>query len=200
MKRAAIGLIAGLIACPWAFAQSAWDLVFREQLDWTNREHRLILARDLAHRVSLLEAILPEMSERDLDKLNSLEARIERFGDDASSSERGKLFLSKQYQHRALLQHTEQMQQQLDCVQSSTDLDHEIICWGRVGVLLLDGDRIGVALETLRDYRVVPRSREMPVKAQHPALWYAEFGRGIVEYLLVPYLENQSGGDESTQP
>lgn len=197
MKRLAIGLIAGLIASPLAIAQSAWDLVFREQLDWTNRSHRLTLARDLVYRISLLEANLPELSDRDRAWIDTLEARIERLGDDASSSERGKLYLSRQYQLRALLQHVEGVKQELACIRGEQPLELEITCWSRLSVLLLDGDRIGVALETLRDYRMVPRSREMPVKAQHPSLWYSDFGRGIVEYLLVPYLEEQSDGDES---
>ncbi len=195
MKLAAISLIAGLIASPLSLAQSAWDLVFREQLEWTSRDHRLILARDLTDRISLLESRLPEMSARDREWVEKLEQRIERLGDGANSSQRGKLYLSRQYQHRTLLGHMGRVKRELACVQGATDLHQEMICWGQVSVQLLDGDRIGVALETLRDHRMIPRPREMPFKTLNPSLWYSEFGRGIVEYLLVPYLESRS--DES---
>ncbi len=197
MRLAAISLIAGLIASPCSFAQSAWDLVFRQQLDWTSRAHRSILAQDLTSRVALLESNLPDMSERDREWVERLEQRIERLGDDATSSERGKLYLSRQYQHRALLAHTDQVKRELSCVQNATDIHQEMICWGQVSVQLLDGDRIDVALETLRDHRMIPRPREMPFQTLNPSLWYSEFGRGIVEYLLVPYLQSQSGADES---
>lgn len=198
MRLAAISLIAGLIASPLAFAQSAWDLVFREQLDWTSREHRLILARDLTDRILLLEANLPEMSERDREWVENLEQRIEQLGDDTTSSERGKLYLSRQYQHRTLLEHTESVKRDLACVRDATDLQQEMICWGQVSVQLLDGDRIDVALETLRDHRMIPRPREMPFVTLNPSLWYSEFGRGIVEYLLVPYLESGAGASEGS--
>lgn len=196
MKRAAVGLIAGLIASPFAISQSAWDLVFREQLDWTDRAHRLTLARDLVDRISLLEANLPELPDKDRVWIENLEAKIDRLGGDASSRERGELYLSRQYQQRALLQHVDAVKAELACIRVAQPLDREMPCWSRLSVLLLDGDRIGVALETLRDYRMVPRSRDMPVKAQHPSLWYADYGRGIVEYLLVPYLEAHSQRDE----
>lgn len=196
MRLAAVSLIAGLIASPLSLAQSAWDLVFREQLDWTSREHRLILARDLADRISLLESTLPELSEKDHAWLKKLEQRIERLGDNNASSERGKLYLSRQYQHRTLLAHMKVVKRELDCVRGATKLPEEMLCWGEVSVQLLDGDRIGVALETLRDHRMIPRPREMPFTTLNPSLWYSEFGRGIVEYLLVPYLESRLGSDE----
>ena len=28
----------------------------------------------------------------------------------------------------------------------------------------------------------------MPVTAQDPEVWYGEYGRGILQYILVPYL------------
>lgn len=197
MRLAAICMIAGLIASPLSVAQSAWDLVFREQLDWTSREHRLILARDLTERILLLESNLPEMSEKDREWVEKRERRIERLGDDATSSERGKLYLSRQYQHRTLLEHMDRVKRELACVRNATDLNQEMLCWGRVSIELLDGDRIDVALETLRDHRMVPRPRDMPFKTLNPSLWYSEFGRGIVEYLLVPFLESKAGADES---
>ena len=195
MKFTAVSLIFGLIVCAGASAQTAWDLVFREQLDWTSREHRLILSRDLIDRVALLESNLPEMSERDHQRVDQLEARIERLGDDATSSQRGRLFLSREYQHRTLLEHLQHLRRELACVQSATDLNAEMTCWGRVAVELLDGERIDVAIETLRDHRMIPRPREMPLTTLNPSIWYAEFGRGIVEYLLLPYI----GSDSTTR-
>ncbi len=204
MRCATIGWVAGLflgcLVSPLVLAQSAWDLVFRDQLDWTNREHRLILARDLTDRISLLESTLPEFDDRARAWVENLEQRIERLGDDAASSERGKLYLSHQYQHRALLGHMEQLQRELACTRQANALSREMVCWGRVAVYLLDGDRIGVALGTLRDRRLMPRSREVPFKAHDPVLWYAEFGRGIVEYLLVPYLASRAESDEPALP
>lgn len=193
----ALGLVIGLFACPCAQAQSAWDLVFREQLDWTSREHRRILSRDLVDRVVLLESNLPEMSERDHQWVDEIEARIERLGDDATSSQRGRLYLSRQYQHRALLDHLRRMREELGCVRSATVLDAEMVCWSKVAVELLDGERIDVAIETLRDHRMIPRPREMPLGTLNPSIWYAEFGRGIVEYLLLPYLATNAATDEN---
>ncbi len=201
MRFTGISLIIGLIACSLTHAQSAWDLVFREQLDWTSRAHRLTLSRDLLDRITLLESNLPTLSERDVQWVTQLEARIERLGDDATSSQRGRLYLSRQYQHRTLLEHTQRMRDELGCVQSATTTHDEMLCWGRVAVELLDGERIDVAIETLRDHRMIPRPREMPLKTLNPSIWYGEFGRGIVEYLLLPYLESQqSQSSQLSQP
>ena len=54
--------------------------------------------------------------------------------------------------------------------------------------------RLDLALSMLRRARLIPKDGHMPVTAQDPEVWYGEYGRGILQYILIPYLDDAAGG------
>ncbi len=179
-----------LLIAPGAGAQSvsAWDLVYPSNFDWEIRTHRLRVANDLASRVSLLVAVVPKQTEEESARLRETERALEARGADASPRERSRLYLSRAYQHRRLLELLADTLDALNCVRKAEQMPREIHCWTRAAVNLMDEETVDVALTVLRDARMVPRDEDMPVKAQDPKVWYSEYGRGIVRHVVMPYV------------
>ena len=71
-----------------------------------------------------------------------------------------------------------------------------MLCWAEVSVYLMDEETVDIALTVLRSARMIPRDEDMPVKAQDPKVWYGEYGKGIVRYILKPYLRSLSSENE----
>ncbi len=189
-------IVAGLVcACallnaPAIGAQSvsAWDLVYPSNFDWEIRTHRLRVANDLASRVSLLVAVVPKQTEEESARLRETEQALEARGADASPRERSRLYLSRAYQHRRLLELLADTLDALECVRSAQEMPREVHCWTQAAVNLMDEETVDVALTVLRDARMVPRDEDMPVKAQDPKVWYGEYGKGIVRHIVMPYV------------
>jgi hypothetical protein len=187
---AVLACACALMAAPGAGAQSvsAWDLVYPSNFDWEIRTHRLRVANDLASRVSLLVAVVPKQKEEESARLRETEQALEALGADASPRERSRLYLSRAYQHRRLLELLADTLDALQCVRTADEMPREIHCWTRAAVNLMDEETVDVALTVLRDARMVPRDEDMPVKAQDPKVWYGEYGRGIVRHIVMPYV------------
>ncbi|HEY5680505.1 MAG TPA: hypothetical protein VIS55_10595 [Pseudomonadales bacterium] len=179
-----------LAMAPFAGAQSvsAWDLVYPSNFNWEIRTHRVRVANDLASRVSLLVAVVPRQTEEESARLRETEQTLEARGADASPRDRSRLYLSRAYQHRRLLELLADTLDALQCVRSAEELPREVHCWTRAAVNLMDEETVDVALTVLRDARMVPRDEDMPVKAQDPKVWYGEYGKGIVRHIVMPYL------------
>ena len=169
---------------------SAWELIYPTRFDWQIRTHRQRVAEDLVARVSLLSAVVPEQSAEQQRQLKEITDTLAALGDEASPRQRSRLYLSRAYQHRRLLDMLSDTLGALNCVQSSERIAEEMYCWSQVSTLLMDEETIDVALSVLRTARMVPRDEDMPVKAQDPKVWYGEYGRGIVRYILKPYLQS----------
>lgn len=167
---------------------SAWDLVYPSNFNWEIRTHRHRVANDLASRVSLLVAVVPKQTEEEAARLRETEQALEALGADASPRERSRLYLSRAYQHRRLLELLADTLDALSCVRTAEQMAGEIHCWTRAAVNLMDEETVDVALTVLRDARMVPRDEDMPVKAQDPKVWYGEYGKGIVRHIVMPYV------------
>jgi hypothetical protein len=179
---------------------SAWDLVHPTKFDWEIRTHRRRIAQDLISRVGLLAAVVPEQSVEQQQQLEQTAAALDALGDGATPRQRSRLYLSRAYQHRRLLDLLANTLAALDCVKTSTDLREEMHCWSQASVLLMDEETMDVALTVLRSARMVPRDEDMPVKAQDPKVWYGEYGRGIVRYIVKPFLQSLAETKLDSQP
>lgn len=177
-------------------AGSAWDLVHPDNFDWRSADQRHSVAGDLISRVSLLAAVVPPQAPDQVERLRSAEAELEALGAKATPRQRSRLYLSRAFQHRRLIELLGNMLTQLQCVRAAVELAAEMLCWSEVSVLLMDEETLDISLNVLRQGRMIPRDEDMPVKAQDPKVWYSEYGRGIVRHLIRPYLESLavSGG------
>ena len=193
MKSFAAVVIWVLLAQPHAHAQSsasAWDLVHPTGFDWQDKVSRTQLAGDLLKRVEILAAVIPPMTSSALEKLRSEQAKVASLGDDASPRRRGRLYLSKRFQHQSLLELVDQTLGALSCAANSRKVASEMACWAQASAFLLEEDRLDLGLNILREARMVPRDEDMPVTAQDPVVWYGEYGRGILRYILIPYMQS----------
>ncbi len=191
-------LVVLLAAASAAEVPSAWDLVHPGPFDAADREQRRQLATDLLRRVELLADVVPSQSPREAARLQAEADALERLGDAATAQRRARLFLSRAYQQRQALDLLEGTVQALRCARDAESVSREMVCWARTSAHLLQEDRLSLALGVLRDRRLVPRERDMPVPARNPSIWYGEYGRGILNLVLIPYLEARAG--EATQP
>lgn len=195
MKHVALVLV---MLLPGAAAASqtttAWDLVHPRNFDWQDRAARAQMASDLLGRIQMLAAVIPPLSAADLERIQLEQAELEALGESASPRRLGRHYLSRRYQHRVVLELVDNTQGALSCAASSELIAAEMACWARASAYLLQEDRLDLGLSVLREARMVPRDEDMPVKAQDPVVWYGEYGRGVVNHILIPYLENQAAG------
>jgi hypothetical protein len=173
---------------------SAWDLVHPRNFDWQDRAARAQLADDLLGRIQMLAAVIPPMSGDDLEKVREEQAALEAMGDAAPPRRLGRHYLSRRYQHRVVLELVDSTQGALSCAARSELVAAEMACWARASAFLLQEERLDLGLNVLRDARMVPRDEDMPIKAQDPVVWYGEYGRGVLNHILIPYLESQAAG------
>ena len=190
-------LVMWVILAPLGHAVgTAWDLVHPDAFDWRQRAHRHSVAADLISRISLLAAVIPAQSPAQVASLKATEAEIEALGSAATPRQRSRLYLSRAYQHRRLIELLEDMLTQLRCVRGAVQISAEMVCWVEVSVLLMDEETLDISLTVLRQSRMIPRDEDMPTAAQDPKVWYSEYGRGVVRNIIRPYLQSWSSQPE----
>ncbi|MEM1434756.1 MAG: hypothetical protein AAGG11_11915 [Pseudomonadota bacterium] len=164
---------------------SAMELLHRTSFDWRKRVERVSLARDLRDRVAQLEERVPPQRPAEAERLKEREQRLQERDPQGLS----RLYLSAAYQHRQLERWLSSLSASLDCALAAESLDQEMRCWSDATIVLLKEEELRLAMETLRRARRLPPRREEPLMQKDPQLWFAKFGRGLLEYLIDPYLD-----------
>ncbi|MCR9278878.1 MAG: hypothetical protein NXH85_12970 [Pseudomonadaceae bacterium] len=183
----ALGLLV-LAAMP-AGASDAWALVYADGLDASERPARLAVARSLEGRVRHLSNAVPVLGKSEARRLSEREADVA--DEPASGRGRSRLYLSAAFQQRELRALLDEVNAALSCIPKADSEAAEMVCWGRAAVALQEDQKLRVALSVLRDRRVLPKDRTFPVNGQDPEVWYDAYGKGILRYILYPYLERQ---------
>ena len=177
-------LSAGADAAP----VNAWELIHPKSFDWRQVGHRKAVAGDLARRLNLLTSVVPLQSPDQRTLVLEEMAELERLGAEATPRRRSRLYMSRGYQHFRLMELIDETQADLECILSAVRISEEMRCWSLAALHFGDEARLDLALSMLRSARLIPKDSHMPVTAQDPAVWYGEYGRGILQYILVPYL------------
>ena len=179
--------VAGLfIASPYSNAATAWDLISPQHFDPHSKAERLAIAKDLAFRVARLADLVADQDRGELQKLQQDEAKLAAAG--AESRPNAELQLSVAYQHRKLARLLADIHTALDCVANSATDPSEMLCWARTSLLLSDEESLKLAIGTLRDNRRLPENRNLPPLIRGPEVWYDTYARGILQFILIPYL------------
>ena len=181
-------LLAALLPAAPAAAADAWELIHPKMFDWRQAEQRRAVAQDLVRRLDLLASVVPEQSPKERGELVRKMAELEGAPAGESPERRSRLYISRQYQHFRLLELIGAVRASLDCILAAERLAQEMRCWSLASLHFGDETTLSLALSMLRNARLIPKERNMPVMAKGPALWYAEYGRGILRHILVPYL------------
>lgn len=193
----AFGLV--LAGCLPAIANAqevsgAWVLLHSDDFDWRERGDRRQVARALARRVARLKDRVPLQAPDERARLSQREARLA--GNDAATDPvqaKSRLYLSTSFQHRALHRLLDNILLPLGCIERADVVSREMACWSDAAVALLQDDQLALALQTLRKARRLPRQWETAMINRDPEVWYAQFGRGILSYVLTPYLRASDG-------
>jgi len=175
-------------AAPATAAVNAWELIHPKALDWRQAAHRRAIAQDLLARLNQLASVVPAQSVGQRKRVLEELAELDQMGTSASPRRRSRLYMSRGYQHYRLLELIDATYADLQCILSATDIRDEMGCWGRAALHFGDESVLDLALSMLRNARLIPKDGHMPVTAQDPAVWYEEYGRGILQHILVPYL------------
>ena len=189
----AVALAFVLLPAPGrAAAVDAWELISPTAFDWRQAGHRQAIAKDLLQRLDLLAGVIPPLSARVQAEVAKDAAALQRPGAALDPRERSRLYMSRRYQHYRLLQLLTETRANLECVLAATHVSEEMRCWSLASVNFGDEAKLDLALSMLRSARLIPKDGAMPVKAQDPAVWYGEYGRGILKHILTPYLAEQA--------
>lgn len=187
-------LVAAASATSMAAAVNAWELIHPRAFDWQEAAHRTAIAKDLLRRLNLLASVVPPQSpQQQALVLDEMEA-LDKLGTEAPPRRRSRLFMSRGYQHYRLLELIEETRGDLECILAAADIREEMHCWSLAAQHFGDEARLDLALSMLRSARLIPKDGQMPVTAQDPEVWYGEYGRGILQYIVVPYLADAAGG------
>ena len=178
-----------LLAAAPVRATDAWALVYADGLDGSERPARLAVARSLEGRVRHLSNAVPALSKSDAKRLAAREADVA--DEPASGRGRSRLYLSAAFQQRELRALLDEINAALSCIPKAKTEAAEMVCWGQAAVWLQEDQKLRVALSVLRDRRVLPKDRTFPVNGQDPEVWYDAYGKGILRYILQPYIERQ---------
>lgn len=171
---------------------TAWELISPVVFDWRQVEQRRAVANDLLERLDMLGSAIPPLSPSQQARVLQEAAELERLDPDADPRRRSRLFMSRRYQHFRLLDLLEETRGNLKCVLTAAQIGEEMRCWSLASVNFGEEAKLDLALSMLRSARLIPKDGAMPVKAQDPAVWYGEYGRGILQHILAPYLAQQA--------
>lgn len=198
MRRSAFlvfgALVAAASATSTAAAVNAWELIHPKAFDWQQAAHRTAIAKDLLRRLNLLASVVPPQSPQQQTLVLDEMAALDKLGTEAPPRRRSRLFMSRGYQHYRLLELIEETRGDLECILAAADIRDEMHCWSLAAQHFGDEARLDLALSMLRSARLIPKDGQMPVTAQDPEVWYGEYGRGILQYIVVPYLADAAGG------
>ena len=166
----------------------AWELIHPKSFDWREVAHRQAVAKDLSRRLDLLASVVPPQSTEQRTHVFEELAKLDRLGPEASPRRRARLYISRGYQHLRLLELIGETRSDLDCILAAREIKIEMHCWSLAAQHFGDEARLDLALSMLRRARLIPKDEQMPVTAQDPEVWYGEYGRGILQHILIPYL------------
>jgi hypothetical protein len=96
---------------------------------------------------------------------------------------------SKQFQQRQLRVMLSNISEAISCIlKANNAIKKEMVCWTVASSNLLERDRFQSAISILTKHGLLPK-----VNTEfREDYWYAVYGKGIIDYILLPYLRSQS--------
>lgn len=198
-NRSCMALTAGilLLAALPARAIDASNLV-DGKFDATSRKERGEIAKDLRERVHRLAQYLPSLKPQESAWLTQESEAIDRLGQsEAALSRRVQLATSPEFQHKKLHGALAAIRDALACAgDPSTSRSREMMCWSVGSFLLTDRAMFNDSISILRKAGRLPPDVEKHAILGPESLGFGYFydlwGRGIQEYIVIPYLKGQA--------
>jgi hypothetical protein len=187
-----------LLSASSLLAANRGDLI-DGKFDATSRKERTEVAQSLQETVEKLSQYLPTPRPQDADWIEQEQAAIAQLGDSKPKDSRQLQFLnSPEFHHARLHNFLTNTLNALRCViDDNSSLSREMMCWDVASILLTDAssinDSIKILLRAGRLPKTVLESGALGPMADESlgfGYWYDAYGRGIQEYLVIPYLKS----------
>lgn len=166
--------------------------------DTMSKKERAEIARALREKVQKLAQYLPTPRPQESAWLKQESDAIDRLGkSDAELSRRVKLAESPEFQHAKLHSNLTAIRDALTCAaEQSHSISREIMCWSIASLLLTDraafNDAVLILLRAGRLPRDIDKQAMLGSESVGFGLFFDMWGRGIQEYVVIPYLKSQA--------
>ncbi len=162
--------------------------------DATSKKERNKIARDLSAEVQMLAQYLSSPKPQDSAWVKQELAAINQLGQsEAAVSRRVQLVKSPEFQYEQLYTALTSIQNALTCAANpSNSLSKEMMCWDVAGFLLTDNNVFNDSIPILFKAGHLPRDDMIGDKSLGFGFFYAIKGRGIQQFVVIPYLIGQA--------
>ncbi len=192
-----------LLACFLLFISNAWGAdtypgensgkLILGEFDAFSRKSRKEIAIDLKKEVNDLLFQVPIQNPDDLAWLESEKREIDQIENSQKTKplDRTVAYIgSKQFQHRQLRSLLANTSEALSCIlENNITIKREMVCWAVASSNLMEKGRFSDSISTLRKHGILPKKVDSPFGEDH---WYQVYGKGIIDYIVLPYLRSQS--------
>jgi hypothetical protein len=161
--------------------------------DTFSRKSRKEIAIDLKKEVNDLLFQVPIQNPDDLAWLESEKREIDQIENSQKnkSLDRTVAYVgSKQFQHRQLRSLLINTSEALSCIlEANISIKREMMCWTVASSNLMEKGRFSDSISTLRKHGILPKKVDSSFEEDY---WYQVYGKGIIDYIVLPYLRSQS--------
>lgn len=179
-----------------AFCAEAWSLQ-SGKFDASSKNERSEIARDLGKKIKTLLQLLPSPSPRESDWLKQEREAIDKIeSSDARVARQSQLLRSPELQHERLHAALTTISDALSCAaDAKASLSREMMCWSLASFLLTDQSMFNDSVRILKQAGRLPTDLDKKdISLIGPetlgyGFVYNHLGRGIQEYLVIPYLK-----------
>lgn len=194
-----IGIVLSIV---WTGCAAAADASSLQSGDfvWASKKDRMEIARDLKEKALKLSQYLPTQKPQESLWVAREREEIRALGKvdaPASNSRMFQLVASPEYQHIELHETFGRLSDALDCVAGAkSSLSREMFCWSVVSFILTDrtslNDAISILLRAGRLPDEAKKGASLGPESLGYSVIYGWWGRGIQEYIVIPYLRQQA--------
>jgi len=163
------------------------------EFDAFSRKSRKEIAIDLNKKINDLLFKVPIQNPDDLAWLESEKIEIDRIESTQKTMpvDRTVAYIkSKQFQHRQLRSLLVNTSEAISCIlEVNVSIKREMMCWTVASSNLIEKEKLSDSISTLRKHGVLPKKADSFFEEDH---WFPVYGKGIVDYIVLPYLRSQS--------
>ena len=174
------------------FTASETDLI-NGDFDATSRKVRVEIAGSLLKRIDKLAQYLQTPSPSETRWLQDEQEKIAKLAGKSHDARLVKLVESPEFQSKKLYTILNNASSALKCIQTpKVELQREMLCWSVASLNLTDTTHINEAIRILRNKEKLPKDisklADLSGESVGNGAFYNWFGRGIHEYIVIPYL------------
>lgn len=163
------------------------------EFDAFSRKSRKEIAISLNKKINDLLFKVPIQNPDDLAWLESEKREIDRVENNQKTMPLDRTvayIVSKQFQHRQLRSLLANTSEAISCVlEANISIKREMMCWTVASSNLIEKDKLSDSISTLRKNGVLPKKVDSFFEEDY---WFPVFGKGIIDYIVLPYLQSQS--------